>query len=256
MPSGPERAPSSPSPPGGCACCRVRRGVPVGLVRATPGCRRSSGAGCVPGGGSACHAPRLITRACARRWGVGARASRQPPTRSAAPPRGWRLQFRLGGASTAVAALAPAGGGRVPQQPGPRRGRGPGQTEQGCAPAVTCPCCSSASATASQAEPAVRGPGMGGAPRVGLPYGVAARGSRYPHATAVSQVCTVGVASRSQVVGVVAWRRVCGGPSVRVHMQARGRGRVGAEQRTGADRATGSLCCKSIVRGAAAHRGR
>ena len=254
MPRGPERAPSSPSPPGACAYCRVRRGVPVGLVRATPGRRRSSGAGCVPGSGSACHAPASHNTRLRPSAGRGCLGS---------PTHGLRRHPVAGGAGLA-SAWRPrrqqpwrlAGGGRGPQRPGPRRGRWPGQTAQGCAPEGACPDHSGASPTASQAEPAVRSPGVDGAPRGGLPCGAAVCGSRCLHATAVSQGRPVGVASRSQVVGVVAGRRVCGGHSVSVHVQARRWGRVGAEQRTGADRANGSLCFKDIVRGAAAHRGR
>jgi hypothetical protein len=106
--------PSSPSPPGAGACCRGGCGVSVSLVRATSGCRRSSGLGGVPGAGRPCHAQRLMTLACARRWGVGrwrlglpTRGRQRPAVPggrgpvSAGRPRRWHPWSR-------------AGGGRVP----------------------------------------------------------------------------------------------------------------------------------------------
>jgi hypothetical protein len=128
--------------------------------------------------------------------------------------------------------------------------------QHGHARAVERPCRGGTSATLSRAQHAVGGLPCG-ACRVGV--GRWRCGSaRAPVPThdgigqGVPRGCLVPVAGR-----------VGGGRASRLRRaQGQGaraggaRGHAGAEQCTGADRAKGSLCCKPIFHGAAAHRGR
>ena len=117
-------------------------------TRVTPGLRRSFGPGRVPARGL-------------RRYAV-------PGSRG--PASVWRTRLR----HTC---------GPVPQQPGTRRGRWPGQTGHGRAREVARPCRGGASAKAAHLQPAVRW-----LPRVGGGCGdAAALWSRCPHAMGVVQ---------------------------------------------------------------------
>jgi hypothetical protein len=125
--------------------------------------------------------------------------------------------------------------------------------------------------------------GTGGAPRVSLPRPQTVSGpvspcGGLPRAQGAGCACSasltcVGGASTMPTVSRLRQRvarvrrgrgQACalgcpageGAPGPVGPRQVGSRGHSGAEQRTGADRANGSRCCKSIVRGAAAHRQR
>ena len=249
---------------------RVLLGPPWGArrsgMRATSGRRRSSGPGRVPGGGSACHAHRLMPLAGARRWGAGALASQQARPRSAGPRHVRRPRSRrglpVGGLPVASQAVACSGRGGAfattchPPQTVGYPGAGGAQGQSLLRNRLTCRL--PRRGWGAACGPAVRWVPRGG----GGGCRAAGRWSWCPHTPGVVQGAhharVVPVAGLGLlVVGVVAGCRVCGGRSGRGHVQA-GHGGVSGPNNALEPTAPNGWFFPCVRRwvGAAAHRGR
>ena len=220
--SGP--APSAPAPPpeGGAWPWRTRRGPWGWCGAALPWRRGSQTGGCC----RVCRHPR------ASRWAT-VRVVRRAPLQPSAPAPGW-----TGGLGTGVPARwAIAGGvagGKGPGVHGDAGGWASGPARWG------------ASAVGACAGRRPRRWGVRERAR-GWASPVWAAGSA-PQRTSGHQ----GAKRRPRAVKACrcSWGLTAGG------LSGGSRGRGWPEQRTGADRAKGSVCFKHIVHGAAAHRGR